>query len=52
MIKNSPAGLPQGLSGNESACQCRRLGFDPWSRKMAHAAEQLGPGATAIEPVL
>ena len=23
-------GLPQWLSGNESACQCRRQGFDPW----------------------
>ena len=24
-----PAGLPWGLSGKESACQCRRRGFNP-----------------------
>ena len=23
-------GLPRGLSGKESACQCRRCGFDAW----------------------
>ena len=23
-------GLPQWLSSEESTCQCRRLGFDPW----------------------
>ena len=38
------------LSGRESTCQCRRHGFDPWSRKIPHAAEQLGPGTTTIEP--
>ena len=27
-------GLPRWLSGKESACQCRRHGFDPWVRKM------------------
>ena len=26
-------GLPWWLSGNESACQCRRLGFNAWARK-------------------
>ena len=26
--------LPWWLSGKESACQCRRCGFDPWVRKM------------------
>ena len=24
-------GLPSWLSGKESACQCRRHGFDPWA---------------------
>ena len=33
-------GLPWWLSGKESACQCRRHGFDPWSGKVPHAAEQ------------
>ena len=27
-------GLPWWLSGKESACQCRRLRFDPWVGKM------------------
>ena len=28
------AGLPRWLSGKESACQCRRHGFDPWVGKI------------------
>jgi len=27
-------GLPRGLSGEESTCQCRRPGFDPWVGKI------------------
>ena len=27
-------GLPWWLSGKETTCQCRRLGFDPWVRKI------------------
>ena len=27
-------GIPRWHSGKESACQCRRLGFDPWVRKI------------------
>ena len=27
-------GLPRWLSGLESTCQCRRLGFDPWVRRI------------------
>ena len=27
-------GLPRWLSGKESACQCRRLEFDPWVGKI------------------
>ena len=27
-------GLPKWLSGNGYACQCRRIGFDPWVRKI------------------
>ena len=26
--------LPSWLSGKESACQCRRQGFDPWVEKI------------------
>ena len=48
-------GLPWWCSGWESACQCRRHGFEPWSGKIPHTAEQLGPWATEpaqLEPVL
>ena len=43
-------GLPWWRSGWESACQCRGYGFEPWSGKIPHAAEQLGPWATTTEP--
>ena len=44
------AGLPWWRSGWESACQCRGHGFEPWSGRIPHAAEQLGPWATTTEP--
>ena len=47
----SLGGLPWWRSGWESACQCRGHGFEPWSGKIPHAAEQLGPWATITEPV-
>ena len=43
-------GLPWWRSGWESACQCRGHGFEPWSGRIPHAAEQLGPWATTTEP--
>ena len=48
--KNEQKGLPWWRSGWESACQCRGRGFEPWSGKIPHAAEQLGPWATTTEP--
>ena len=45
-------GLPWWLCGKESACQCRRRGFDLWSEKMPHAIGQLSPHAATVEPVL
>ena len=36
-------GLPWWHSGWESARECRGHGFEPWSGKIPHAAEQLGP---------
>ena len=36
-------GLPWWCSGWESACQCRGHGFEPWSGKIPHATERLGP---------
>ena len=38
-------GLPWWSSGLESTCQCRGHGFNPWSRKIPHATEQLSPHA-------
>ena len=43
-------GLPWWRSGWESACQCGAHGFEPWSGKIPHATEQLGPWATTTEP--
>ena len=36
-------GLPWWRSGWESTCRCRGHGFVPWSGKIPHAAERLGP---------
>ena len=52
IIKKEYFRLPWCLSGKESACQCRKHEFNPWSGKIPHAAEQLGPGAKTIEPAL
>ena len=49
--KNS-LGLPWWLSDKESACQCRRHRFDPWSGKIPHASEQLTPCTTTPDPAL
>ena len=48
--KSYTPGLPWWRSGWESACQCRGHGFEPWAGRIPHAAEQLGPWATAAEP--
>ena len=49
MIQNIPVRLPWWLGGKESACQCRRHRFDPWSRKIPHALEQLSLCCTTTE---
>ena len=45
-------GLSWWRSGWESTCQCREHGFDPWSGKIPHAAEQISPCTATTEPVL
>ena len=50
-LKNVILGLSWWRSGWESACWCRGHGFEPWSGKIPHAVEQLGPWATTTEPV-
>ena len=52
MTRTRFIGRPWWLSDKESSCQCRRHRFDPWSRKIPHATEQLNPCATTTEPVL
>ena len=49
-LKKLKIGLPWWRSGWESACQCRGHGLGPWSGKIPHAAEQMGPWATITEP--
>ena len=45
-------GIPWWFRGKESACQCRRHLFDPLSKKIPHASEQLSLCTTTVEPVL
>ena len=32
-------GFPGGSTGKESACQCRRRGYDPWVRKIRRSGK-------------
>ena len=52
IIKKLAPGHPWWFSGGESAWQCRRHRFDPWSRTVPHATEQPCPYTTTTEPVL
>ena len=49
-LKCIRVGFPWWRSGWESACQCRGRGFEPWSERIPHATERLGPWATIAEP--
>ena len=48
---NASSEHPWWFSGQESTCQCRD-GYNPWSGKIPHAAEHLGPCTTTAESVL
>ena len=53
-LHNKPKawGFPGGsVVKNLPTCQCRKHGFNLWSRKSPHASEQLSPCASTIEPV-
>ena len=52
IVLGDETGFAQRLSGEESACQHRRQGFNPWSGKIPHALEQIIPCITIVEPVL
>ena len=43
LFKSFEPWLPWCLSAKGSVCQCRRHGFNPWSRKIPHAMEQRSP---------
>ena len=45
-------GLPWWLSSKESASQCRRDGFNPWSGKILYATEQLTPCTATTKPCM
>ena len=49
--ENPACGLPWWLFVKESAWQCRKHRFDPWSKRVPHATK-LNQCATTIEPVL
>ena len=54
-LQNTVQGLSWWLSGKESACQCRRHGFHPWSGRIPTLCRALGPlhhnyWACALEP--
>ena len=42
---NQSSQLSGWLSGKGFTCRCRKLGFDPWSRKIPHAKEPLSLSA-------
>ena len=46
------SGTPWWFSGKDFAFQCKRHQYDPWSRKIPHAAEQQSLCAPTLEPVL
>ena len=50
--KNLLLGLPWWSSDKEYARHCRGPEFDPWSGNIPHAAEELSPCATTVEPIL
>ena len=53
VVKNPPAGQwMHYLQFLLVDCQCIRSGFDPWSRNIPHASEQLSPCTSAIKSVL
>ena len=56
-LKTNGGGFPGGAVVENLPANARGHGFEPWSGKIPHAAEQLGPWATTtelarLEPVL
>ena len=51
-FKNHKSQTSLVAQGGESACQCRRCGFDPWSGRIPHATRQISLYATTTESML
>ena len=51
-FKISVEGFPGGAVVKSLPANAGDHGFEPWSRKIPHAAGQLSPCATATEPAL
>ena len=51
-FKKMKWGFPGGTVVKNPPAKCRGHGFEPWSGKIPHAAEQLSPCATTTEPEL
>ena len=49
LLRMIQSGASLWRSGEESTCQCRGHGFEPWSRKIPHAMEQLSLHVTTTE---
>ena len=49
-LKMQKLGFPGGAVVENLPAWCRGHGFEPWSGRIPHAAEQLGPWATTTEP--
>ena len=51
LLSKGGLGLPSGANGKESACQCRRLGFDHWVSTMPWRRKwQLAPILLPAKP--
>ena len=50
--KSSNVGFPGGAVVKNPPANAGEHGFDPWSGKIPHAAEQLSPYTTTTEPAL
>ena len=47
-----PRGFPGGAMVKNPPASAGDMSFEPWSRKIPHATEQLSPCATTTEPAL
>ena len=47
-LRNTFRRLLWWLSGEKSTCQCGRLQFNPWSKKIPQTSEQLSPSVTTL----